>query len=315
MRQRKPAIGFSLAALAALFFVINAGVSSVALRAHVRPETLTTVRVTGTALALLGYCLLFRRSALALPRGRDALLLVGLGVVGVAALQWAYFVAIDRLPVGMALLLEYQAPILVALWARFVQREPVRPRLWAGLALAWLGLAAATGIWNGVAFDSTGMVAGLLAAVCFAAYFLIGEAGVSSTDPLRVVLWSFVVASVVMNLVHPVTELPASRLRYSADLLGSLSGGHAPVWLVLAWVVLLGTLLPFAAELAAMQHLKATTVTLVAMLEPIGVNALGWAWFGQSLGAVAVVGVFAVVAGVLLAQSARTTLVEPPTLT
>ena len=88
--------------------------------------------------------------------------------------------AIDRLPVGMALLLEYQAPILVALWARFVQHEGARPRLWAGLALAgaawWRPPASGRG-W----LDAVGVLAGLGAAVCFAAYFLIGEHGVAGS--------------------------------------------------------------------------------------------------------------------------------------
>ena len=72
------------------------------------------------------------------PLGRSKWLARGVaGLVGVAALQWTYFVAIDRLPVGMALLLEYQAPILVAVWARVVQKEQVRSRMWVGLALGW----------------------------------------------------------------------------------------------------------------------------------------------------------------------------------
>ena len=76
----------------------------------------------------------------------------------------------------MALLLEYQAPILVAC-GRGWQKEDVRGRMWVGLALAMVGLAAATGIWRGLAFDVVGIVAGLGAAVCFATYFLIGEHG------------------------------------------------------------------------------------------------------------------------------------------
>ncbi len=144
------------------------------------------------------------------------------GLVGVAALQWTYFVAIDRLPVGMALLLEYQAPILVALWARFVQRERVRPRLWVGLALAWAGLAAATGIWRGLTFDVVGVLGGLGAAVCFATYFLIGEHGVDRLDPLRVILWSFLIATVGLNVVHPLTgTAPTSSATGSACSAGS----------------------------------------------------------------------------------------------
>ncbi len=317
MRTRNPTFGLALVALGATLFVVNAGVSRVALRAGVAPLPLTTVRITGTFLVLLVFALLFRRRALRPPRGRLALLLVVHGLVGVAALQWTYFVAIDRLPVGMALLLEYQAPILVALWARFVQHERVRPRMWVGLALAWGGLVLATGIGTGIGFDVLGVLAGLGAAVSFATYFLVGEHGVGALDPLRVILWSFGVATVALNLVHPVTGIAAGTLDDQVSLLGRLAAHTAPLWLVLLWVVVMGTLVPFGVELVALGHLRATTVTMVAMLEPVGVNALGWVWFYESLDAVALLGGVAVVTGIVLAQTARRAplLIEPPSLT
>ncbi len=316
MRSRNPTLGLVLVVLGAVLFIQNAGVSRIALRAGVDPLTLTTTRVTGTVAVLLVAALLFRRDALRPPTGRLGLLIVAHGLVGVAALQWTYFVAIDRLPVGMALLLEYQAPILVALWARFVQHEQVRPRLWAGLALAWGGLVAATGIYQGLAFDPVGIAGGVGAAVCFATYFLIGEHGVARLDPLRVILWSFLCATVGLNLVHPVTRLPWRLLDEQVSLLGRLSGGTAPVWAVLGWIVVVGTVLPFGVELLALRHLRATTVTMVAMLEPIGVSALGWMWFSESLDTIALVGGLAVVVGIVVAQSARLTteVIEPPHL-
>lgn len=297
-------------------FIVNACVSRVTLRAGVDPLMLTTVRITGTFLVLLAFVAVFRRDALRPPPGRLAALIVGHGLVGVAALQWTYFVAIDRLPVGMALLLEYQAPILVALWARLVQHERVRARMWWGLALAWGGLAAATGIWRGLAFDGIGVLAGLGAAVSFAAYFLIGEHGVGRLDPLRVILWSFGVGTVALNLLAPVSGFPTGLLDEQAPMLGRLADLHAPVWLLLTWIVVMGTLLPFGVELAALRHLRATTVTMVAMLEPVGVSALGWLWFLEALDAVALFGGLAVVVGIVLAQTARRAhvVVEPPHL-
>ena len=287
-----------------------------ALRSGVDPVTLTTIRVTGTAAVLLLVAALFRRSALRPPTGRVALLLVAHGLIGVAALQWTYFVAIDRLPVGMALLLEYQAPILVAVWARLVQKEQVRSRMWVGLALAMVGLGLATGIGRGVSFDGLGILGGLGAAVCFATYFLIGEHGVGVLDPLRVILWSFLVATVALNLVSPITSFDTGLLGEQASLLGRLADLDLPVWSLLAWVVVLGTLLPFGVELLALRHLSATAVTMIAMLEPVGVSALGWVWFREELGLLALIGGVAVVAGIMLAQSARRApvLVEPPHL-
>jgi drug/metabolite transporter (DMT)-like permease len=313
---RRPAVGFALVLAGASMFIVNAGVSRVALRSGVDPVTLTTIRVTGTAFVLLVVAALFHRSALRPPRGRLAVLLVAHGLIGVAALQWTYFVAIDRLPVGMALLLEYQAPILVALWARFVQKEQVRPRMWVGLALAMAGLAAATGIGSGVSFDTWGIVAGFGAAVCFAAYFLIGEHGIGLVDPLRVILWSFLVATVALNLVSPITSFDTALLDNQVSLLGRLEDVVVPVWSLLAWIVVLGTLLPFGVELLALRDLSATTVTMIAMLEPVGVSALGWVWFYEELSTVALIGGVAVVAGILLAQSARRAhvMVEPPHL-
>lgn len=317
MTTRTPTLGVGLVVLGAACFTVNAGVSRVALRAGVEPAMLTTIRVTGTFLALLVIAALFRRSALRPPPGRLLFLLVVHGLIGVAALQWTYFVAIDRLPVGMALLLEYQAPVLVALWARFGQGEQVRPRLWLGLALALGGLAAATEVWEGAKFDGLGVAAGLAAAICFAAYFLIGEAGVGALDPLRVILWSFGVATVALNVPSPITGFDRSALDRQVSLLGSLGHHTVPLWLALAWVVVLGTLVPFFVELFALSFIKATTVTVIALLEPIGVSALGWAWFHETLGPVGVAGCVAVVAGILIAQSARRThlAIEPPTLT
>jgi len=317
MLPRNPAVGFALVVLGASLFIVNAGVSRVALRAGVDPLTLTTIRVTGTFVVLVLVAALVRRSALRPPSGRLALLLVAHGLIGVAALQWTYFVAIDRLPVGMALLLEYQAPILVALWARLVQKESVRSRMWVGLALATVGLAAVTGIGKGVVFDPVGILAGFGAALCLAAYFLIGEHGVGTLDPLRVIVWSFLVASVALNAVSPATGFPLHLLTEKVSLLGSLGEHVAPVWILLVWIVVLGTVVPFAAELFALRHLSATTVTMVAMLEPVGVSILGWWWFVERLDALAVLGGAAVVTGIVLAQSARRAhvQVEPPLVT
>src|SRR4029078_5565665 len=104
MAHRTPALGLGLVAFGALLFVQNAGVSRVALRAGVDPTALTTPRVTGTAvgvgLVAAGSAVLrvlvagvFRRDALGPPGGRLGVLLGVNGLVGVAALQWTYFVA------------------------------------------------------------------------------------------------------------------------------------------------------------------------------------------------------------------------------
>jgi drug/metabolite transporter (DMT)-like permease len=74
---------------------------------------------------------------------------------------------------------------------------------------------------------------------------------------------------------------------------------------LLLWIVVLGTVLPFLAELSALQYLSATEVGMVGMLEPLGATVVGWAWLGQSLAVAQVLGMVAILLGIGLAQTAR----------
>ena len=301
--------GYVLVLTGATCFIVNAGVSKVVLTAGVEPAQLTALRCTGTALGLLLLLVATGRTRRPgwWPRPQELPLLLGYGLVGVALLQWTYFVAIDRLPVGIALLLEYTAPVLIALWARTVGREPVRPTVWVDVALSLVGLAMVARVCDGRYLDALGVVAALAAAVCFAAYFLLGERAVRDRDPLTLSFWGFAVAAVFWSLLRPPwTTVDAGILGASAPLLGALSElPEVPVWTLVLWVVLLGTLVPFAAETAALRYLPATVVGVVAMTEPVGVTLLGWAWFEELLRPVQVVGAVVVVTAVVLGQLAR----------
>ncbi len=314
MNRPNPRLGYALVLTGAGLFVINAGVSRVVLRSGVAADELASLRLTGTAVCLLLFAALFYRRALPPPSGRQLLVVIGIGLSGTALLQWTYLVAIDRLTVGLALLLEYLAPLMVALWARFVQHERVRVRLWWALALSVLGLAAMTQIWRGLHLDPLGVAAGLGAAVSLSTYLLLGEHGVSAYDPVRLLTWAYVFGAAAFSLVTPVTWLSVDRVSGSTSLLGVLEGVSAPVWVLLVWVVVLGTLLPFAAEFVALRHLPATAVVIAAMLEPVGANLIGWGWFGESLNAIQLLGGIAVLTGIYLSYTARRQqpVAEPP---
>jgi drug/metabolite transporter (DMT)-like permease len=306
-----PRLGYALVVLAAILFGLNGGVSRVAMGSGLSPEAFTTLRVTGATLVFVAYAACFRRSALRRPRGSGLLLVMGLGIVGVAGLQLTYNVAIDRLPLGLALLIEFLAPVLVVLWVRFVRKEHVRPQMWGAVVLAVGGLAVVSRVWNGLAFDGLGIMMALLAAVCFATYFLLGEHNVGFDDPLRIILWAFVVATVCMNLIRPIWTTPS--LPSTTSGLGRLGDVEVSPWLVLGVVVVLGTVVPFFLEMVALRHLPATIVTVVAMLEPVIAVVLGWGWFRESLTAVQVLGVAAVLAGIVLAQTSRRVELTIPT--
>jgi drug/metabolite transporter (DMT)-like permease len=302
---RDPRTGYLLVVTGGLFFVVNAGVSRVIQAAGVDSMTLTTTRCTGTAVALMAI-LLCRGERLHLPTSiRQVALVIGFGVTGVALVQYFYFVALHRLPVGIALLLEFTAPVLVALFARFVYHEQVRRRMWLGIGCSLGGLSLVAQVWRGLQLDVLGVVAGFAAALSLAAYFLLGERSVSDESPLQVLTEAFVVAAVFWNLVRPLPHLWQTDLASKQSLGGTLSGASAPLWLLIAWLVMLGTVLPFLTELTALQHLSASEVTLVGMIEPVGATILGWLWFREDLTSVQIVGVVLVLAGIVFAQTAR----------
>lgn len=307
MPPSNPRLGYALVVAGAILFGVNGAVSRVAMRAGVSPESLTTLRITGATLVFALAALIWRRPALRPPTGRSLLLIAGLGLVGVVSLQLTYNIAINRLPLGIALLIEYLAPVLVVLWVRFVRRERVRNRMWAAIALSVAGIATVGQVWQGLELDPLGVLMALGAAVSFATYFLLGEHNVGFDDPLRVILWAFVFAAVVMNAIAPIWDtVPLDR---NASLLGNLDSRQLPLILLIGWIILLGTVAPFFLQLVALKHIPATVVTVVAMLEPVIAVVLGWAWFTESLSAVQVVGGICVLGGIALAQSARRELI------
>lgn len=301
-----PARGAGLVTIGALLFVVNAGVSRVIQSAGVESTTLTTVRCTGTAIVLLAIVAGRGELRTLVPGSRrEFATLVAFGITGVALVQWLYFVAIDRLPVGIALLLEFTAPVLVALFARFGYGERVRARIWVGLACSLGGLALVTQVWEGVVLDTVGVLAGLGAALSLAAYFLLGEHSVSHRSPLSVLSAAFVVAALFWNALSPVTTLASTDLDARVSLGGSLAEHQVTLWAMIGWLVLLGTVVPFLAELSALRHLSATEVGLIGMIEPVGATVLGWLWFEETLSGAQVLGVGTVLVGIGLAQTAR----------
>ena len=298
--------GWTLLLIGISLFVVNAGVSRLVLSEGIGAVPLASVRIVGTALVLGAVVILTGRARTLRLSRRELPLLTVYGVAGVGLVQVSYFVAIERLPIGLALLLEYLAPLLVALTARFVLRERVSALLWPALGLTLGGLALALQLTGGgEGLDPLGVGAGLVAAVSFATYFLLGERIVRHRDPLSTTFWGFAIPAVLATAISPWWGTVAAASRVSVELPDALGGASVALLLLVAWVVLLGTLVPFAAETAALRYIPATTVTVVATLEPVGAAVLAWWWFGESLTGLQVLGFALVLGGVTLALYAR----------
>ena len=289
---------------AATLFGLNGSVAKVALASGLSSLRLTEARCAGAAIGLMLIVVIRSPSALRVDR-RDLLGLAVFGVVGVALVQLFYFLAIHRLQIGIALLIQYLGPLLVAIWARTVGHERVRARIWLALALSLTGLAVMVQLWSGVSLNGLGVTFALIAAVIFAAYLLLAEREVARRDSVSLMAWGFVFATVFWTIAQPWWSFPAHRVGETVSLEGRLAAWHLPVWALVLWVIVLGSIVPFTLFVGAMRHLTATRVGIAAMLEPVVATIVAWAWLGESLSAAQLAGAAVVLAGILVAQTAR----------
>ena len=308
-RSSRASSGVLFAIGAAMLFAVNGNVSKVALLNGLSALELVSVRSAATALILLGVTALRSPAALRVG-GRELGFLALYGITGIAMVQWLYFVAIQRMPVGIALLFEYTAPLMVALWVRFVQKQPVRSRLWLGLACALGGLALVAQFWKGMTLDPIGLISAVGAGAALACYYLMGEHGQRERDPISLMGFSFGFSAVLWAIISPWWTFPFPRLLHAVDLPGALPGS-APLWLMVLWIIMLGTVVPFLLVLLSVARLGPARVGLIGMLEPVGAGVIAWVLLGESLNTAQVVGSFIVLVGIVLAETAR--LAVPPT--
>jgi drug/metabolite transporter (DMT)-like permease len=302
--DRKTLWGYLMVSVAAVLFAVNGAVAKVILSTGLSSPRLSEVRSTG-AFALLFVGIVALRPQLLRVGRRELALLAVFGVAGLVSVQLFYFLAIHRLDIGVALLIQYLAPLLVALWARYAMHEYVRRRIFAALALSLSGLALMVEIWRGVTLDGLGVTYALIAAVAFAVYILLAERAVAARDAFSVSCYGFFFAALFWAIVQPWWSFPTSIPGRVISLQGHLAGVHLPVWVLMAWMVVLGTIVPFALVVGALRHLSATRAGIVAMLEPVVATVVAYAWLGESLSPVQVAGGLVVLTAILLAQSAR----------
>ena len=293
-----------LAITASFLFALNGSVSKTVLESGLSSLRLVELRSLGAAVLLMAAVALTRPRSLRVEPRELAFLAVA-GVVGIGLVQWLYFVAIGRLPVGIALLLEYLAPVLVVVWVRFVRGERVRHRLWAALALSVTGLVVVAEAWQGLRLDGLGVLAGLGAAASLAAYYLTSERGLGRRDPLSLGAWTFTAAAVFWSVLQPWWTFPWQDLMRSVALPGPLPDTAAPAWLLVGWVVVLGTVAPYGLILLALRSLGSARTGLLGMAEPVLAAAVAWLVLGEALSPVQLLGGAVVLTGIVLAETAR----------
>ncbi|MBX7553146.1 EamA family transporter [Streptomyces sp. NPDC004232] len=290
--------GLGLALVSALAFGGSGVAAKPLIEAGLDPLHVVWLRVTGAALVMLPLAVRHR----SLPRRRPALL-AGFGLLAVAGVQACYFAALSRIPVGVALLIEYLAPALVLGWVRFVQRRPVTRAAALGVVLAAGGLACVVEVWSGLSFDALGLLFALAAACCQVGYFVLADqgsdAGDEAPDPLGVIAYGLLVGAAVLTVVARPWTMHWTVLTGSAEM----NGTAVPAVALLAWIVLIATVVAYVTGVLSVRRLSPQVAGVVACLEAVIATVLAWVLLGEHLSAPQLAGGLVVLVGAFIAQS------------
>ena len=290
--------------LSALMFASNGIASKLLLDGHITPWRLAQIRAISACAILAIY--LWRKAPTTFRIKRSEILpLVSYGVLGIAMVQALYFLAISRMHVSIALLIEFTAPVWIVVYLRVIKRKHVPNQMWLALLLALSGLALIAQIWDGLTLDGIGVIAGFGASLMLAYYFLCGEALSESRDNQSITMWGFFFAGLAWCLVLPVWSFPFDVLTTSISLEGALEGNSAPGWVLILYVVLVGTIFPYLCVMVGLRNLKASTTSAFGLLEPIFVGIIAWFWLAESWTVIQLAGGVVVIAGIYMADQAR----------
>ncbi|MDT0331507.1 EamA family transporter [Nocardiopsis lambiniae] len=304
VRHRPSGLAFALAS--ALAFG-GAGVfARPLLDAGMDPLQVTWLRLAGAALLLSPIAVRHRRVLTRRP-----LLILAYGVFPMAGVQALYFAAIARIPVGIALLIEFLGPVLVLLWLRTVRRTRVSPAAAIGVILAVAGLGLLLEVWAGMRLDVIGVALALGAAAGQAAYFLLSDRTGDDADPLAVIAFGSITATVLLLPLARPWNLDRGLLAASMDL-GPLP---VPGWALALWLGLVCTAIAYFTGIAAVRRLSPQIAGGVAYLEVVTAIVLAWVLLGEALTPVQIAGAVVIVAGAFIAQTAVPGTPEPPAAT
>ena len=283
------------------------GVAAKVLReANMDAFRLTQIRSTGAALILLTFAIIKGKDQLRARRDELKDLII-FGVVGVAAVTSFYFFAIKYLFVSVALIIEFTASIWIALYLKFVKKKHISPIMWVGIACAFSGLILVSQIWSSSSLSPIGVLAALADAIALSYYFLTADRLTQTRSSLSLMTWGIGVAAIFWTIILPWWNFPFEYLTKSFSLSGNLSNYSAPGWVLILWIIIVGTVIPYLLTVTGIRELSAGTSSVIGMIEPIFAGVIALILLNEALSGIQLIGCVVVLFGIYLADKARAT--------
>lgn len=274
--DRRLMIGLGLALVSAATFGTSGSFARGLLDSGWSPVAAVATRVAVGGLVLLG-------PAIYLMRGRWHLLrrgwrsIVLFGALAVAACQVTYFLAVQRLDVAVALLLEYLGIILIVgwLWLRHGQRP--RPLTIIGAAISMAGLALVLDVFGAISLDPIGVLWGLAAAVGLACYFIVAADESHGLPPLVLATGGLLVGAAGLGVIGLIGIVPMHAS--TADIV--LAGRDVPWWVGICGLALLAAAIAYATGIAATRRLGSKLASFVGLSEVLFAVLFAWVLLGE----------------------------------
>ena len=290
--------GLTLAVLSAATFGTSGAFASSLIGTGWSPAAAVITRIAVAALVLTVPAVLQLRGRWSLLR-RGAGRAAAYGLVAVAGCQLFYFNALERMPVGVALLLEYLAAVIVVgwLWLRHGQRP--RRLTVVGAVAAVAGLVMVLDLGGSAQIDPIGVMWGLLAAVGLAIYFLLGAVDEEPLPPVVMAWAGMCVGAAALAALGWAGVLPVTATTGKVDFIG-----HRVSWVVpVLGLSLVAAALAYVAGIGAARRLGAKLASFVGMSEVLFAILFAWLLLGQLPSAVQFLGGAFILAGVALVRA------------
>ena len=291
--------GLALALTSATSFGLSGSLAFSLLDMGWSPAAVVVTRVGGAFLVLLIPCLFLLRR-IGLPTGRQGARILAYGAVAIALAQLCYFSAVQYLSVGVALLLEYLAPVMLIgwHWAR-THRRPAVPVL-AGAGLSIVGLAFVLDLHGGLTLNLVGVAWGLAAALCLCAYFLLSEdnGADAPVNPLLLTTAGTGIGAALLLAAAGVGIIPFTA-HAGMTILSDQAVGW---WLPAALLILISAVLAYPTGIVAVRRLGSSLASFVSLTEVIFAVIFAFVLLGQRPGPMQLVGGALILTGIALVQ-------------
>jgi drug/metabolite transporter (DMT)-like permease len=288
--RKIPRRGYIYVVLAAILWAISGSSAKFLFNNGITPFQLVQLRLNISAVSLFFFLFACNPKMLKISP-HDVVYFIVLGIVGMAGVQFTYLFAISRIHVAAAILLQYLAPILIALHAVMFSHDRLNRITCFALIGATTGCYLVVGAYNLeiLSMNLAGIVSGLLSAVTFAWYSIHGEYGMRRYNPWTVLFYALFVAAIVWNILHPPLEAFIHTYTFVE-------------WGWILYIGIFGTLLPFGFYLEGINLIRSTRASITATLEPITAGIFSYIFLNEIMEALQILGAMLVIISVIILQ-------------